>query len=173
MRSILLSIIFLTSVVRAESFFFTLPEEPDLSTAKIDGDQMHLTVTLQRLPIPKAGGIEVVWAEDEQILARVYLAEEPAQGWFPFIKLENQIIQVSTVTRMGPQFASYFEIKFFDWEKAVSTAKALGKLLKLPDDRVVFGEKTAEGDTGQPATRSDSDSEGDDKPQPQSDESNR
>ena len=157
MRSLLLTIVVLASAVRADSFFFSLPGKPDLSTAKIEGDQLHVTANLERLPIPKADGIEVVRDDEGQALARVYLAEEPARGWFPLIKLNEQIIQVSKVTRMGPQYASSFEIEFPNWREAVSTASALAKLLKLPEDRVAIEEQPAEGGTEQSATRSESD----------------
>jgi len=167
MRITLLCLLLLSTIVRSESFFFSVTEEPDIRSARIEGDRIILSTKLERLPTPKVRRIEVVNEPKRPNLLRAYMTAEPAKGWFPMIKLEDKIVEIYLVTaNRGPE--SYFEIEFPDWEEAVSSARLLAKLVEVPDDRLTINKKTAEqAGTGQPATRSQSKSEGNDKLQPE------
>jgi hypothetical protein len=165
MRALLILII-LSTVVRADSFFFTVSQEPDLQSAKFEGDQIVISTKFERVPTPKVKRIEVVNEGNRQNLLRAHLTAEPPPNWFPMIKLEEKIIEIYLFSlNAGPD--SYFEIEFSSWEEAVAVSKQLAKLVNVPDDQLKIEKNTVEqGGTGQPTTRPESESKGSDKPQP-------
>jgi len=130
----------LSSMAKGDSYLFTLPQKPDLKKAKIDGNRMHISVDLKRLPNPEVGGIEVEPGDNDGFVVRVYIKAIPERGWFPMLKWEDQIIELSNVTNNGPNFASYFEIEFKDRKEAVAMAKNLATLFNVPEKRVATGE---------------------------------
>ncbi len=158
-------------MAKGDSYLFTLTQEPDLKKAKIEGNRLHISVDLKRLPNPEVGGIEVEPSDNDGFVIRTYIKAIPERGWFPMLKWEDQIIELSKVTNNGPNFASYFEIEFKERKDAVAMAKNLATLFNVPGKRVATGEvKEAEAGSGQPATRSQSKSEGSQKPQPEAEE---
>lgn len=159
----------LTAIACGDSYLFTIPAEPDLSKARIEDEKMHIIVQVKRLPNPKVGGIEVEPNEKGDYVVRTYVEKIPERGWFPMIKLEDRIVEISSITNNGPNFASYFEITFKDKDQAIAMAKSLASLFGVPDQRVVIGDKKAEPVGGdQPATAPESKSEGKQKPEPES-----
>jgi hypothetical protein len=168
-RITLVAIISLSTLVRGESYLFTIPQPPDLKEAKIEGGHLHISVPLLRLPNPDVGGVEVNRSEDDGFVVRTYIKEVPERGWFPMLKLEDEIIELSKVTNNGPNFASYFEIVFKERKEAVAVARSLAALFAVPEGRLAIGEEeeAQQGGTGQPATRPAVEPEGGDKPQPE------
>jgi hypothetical protein len=169
-QTTIVALIALSTMAKGDSYLFTLTQEPDLKKAKIEGNRLHISVDLKRLPNPEVGGIEVEPSDNDGFVIRTYIKAIPERGWFPMLKWEDQIIELSKVTNNGPNFASYFEIEFKERKDAVAMAKNLATLFNVPEKRVATGEvKQAEQDGAeQPATAPESKSEGKDKPQPES-----
>lgn len=173
MRATLFCLLLLSTTVRSDSFFFSVSEEPDIRTARIEGDQIIFSTKLERLPTPKVRRIEVVNESNRPNLLRAYLTAEPVKGWFPMIKLEDKIVEVYLVTaNRGPD--SYFEIEFPNWEEAVSSARLLATMVKLPDNQLKIDQKNAQkAGTAQRANHSEANPDDDKKPQPESESRSR
>lgn len=141
-RITIAAMIAISAIAKGESYLFKLLQ-PDLKTAKIEGNKMHVSVDLIRLPNPDVGGIEVDRGENNEYLVRTYIKEPPERGWFPMLKLEDKIIEISKVTNTGPNFSSYFEIEFTEKKPAIAMAKNLAALFKVPEQRVaILADKT-------------------------------
>jgi hypothetical protein len=150
--------LFLASLGMADSFFFQALEEPDMASAKIEGETLHLAIKIKKLPLPKVEAIEIEENEDGTHIIRAFLRDPPERGWLPMIKLEDRILAEDIrVTTHQAQYASYFEIVASDKKRAESIARSLATLLGVRGDRLRIPDKQAEqGGGGQPATRPES-----------------
>ena len=140
MKSLCIAIlVVLSTFARGDSYLFIpLPGLPDLKGARVEGNRMHFSVEVKRLPNPKVGGIVVERNEDGNVIVRTFLKDKPEEGWIPLIKLGDQILQTASVTSMSVEYASYFDIKFTEQDEAIAAARSLSKLFGIPEQRVVI-----------------------------------
>jgi hypothetical protein len=160
-------------VFGGESYFFTLVGEP--TGQRIEGENLHIVLPIKKLDPPVASSIIAYHqglGPGREYQIQVNLKSSPKKRWMPMLNLGGEIIMdgVSVARPDDARFASSFSLEGDDPEKIRQWCKLLGNLLKLPAERIKINlTKEAEQDgADQPATAPESKSEGDSKPQPES-----
>ena len=161
-----------------ESYFFKL-KKGHPSDLRIEGEQLHFVLPIQKLDPPKATAIMAFHqglGPGREYQIQVNLETTPEKGWLPRLKLGGEIIMegISVASPGDPKFASSFSLESDDPKKIKLWCQLLGELLKVPENRIEIDlTKAEQGGAGQPATAPGSKSEGKERPQPASEEHSR
>ena len=135
--------------VAESSFFFTLPQNTKPNGQRIEGDNLHLIVPIQKVAPPKASSIFAFHqglGEGRMFKIQVNLTESPEKGWTPMLKLGEEVIMegISVARPDDAKFASSFSLESSDPEEIRNWCKQLGILLKIPNERILIDLEKAE-----------------------------
>ncbi len=154
MKTFLIILALLPLIASADdSFFFVFAQNAKQAEQRIEGENLHLVIPIQKITTPKASSIFAFHqglGEGRDYQIQVNLTDEPEEGWMPMLKLGDEIIvEGISVARLGDvQFASSFSLESSDPEQIKTWCKELGILLKIPNSRIQIELKEEEEQAG-------------------------
>lgn len=126
--------------VGEESYFFTYATKPRAAEKRIEGEVFHMTMPIKKIEPPKASSIYTSHqglGRGREYQIQVDLAETPAEGWLPLLKLGDDVIDQGIFLSLSEgEGESSFHVQNDDPDKIRRWTRLLGELLKVPADQI-------------------------------------
>ena len=139
----LLSVIFSLTPLLAvgeDSYFFDYATKPRVAEKRIEGEVFRITMPIKKLTPPKASYIHAYHqglGRGRAYQIQVDLAEQPAEDWFPLLKLGDEVIdQGISLNRTEGEAGTSFHVESDDPDKIRRWTRLHGELLKVPEDQI-------------------------------------